>query len=166
MTVAAYAVVGLGWPVLVGTLFDPPLRVGLAAISLFHGSFPLTFSRGFPRFIDNAFLWFPCWIAGETVVAVGLLLATLATFDRCLGRMKSFGRQASRRGKGTLRPHESLKAPGPVPPAKDVVKGTSLTHSGGEPDGPSGAFQQVPRSAGLGTGESGVGDDYASIGHG
>jgi hypothetical protein len=89
--------------VLVGTLFDPPLRVGLAAISPFHGSFTLVFSRGFPRFIDNAFVWIPCWIAGETVIAAGLLLATLATFDRCLGRMRSFGREAPRRGEGKNR---------------------------------------------------------------
>jgi ABC-type Na+ efflux pump permease subunit len=98
VAVAAYAVVGLGWPVLVRTLFDGPLGVGLAAISPFHGSFTLIASRAFPRFIDDAFLWIPCWIAGETVIAAGLLLATLATFDRCLGRMRSFGREAPRRG--------------------------------------------------------------------
>ena len=44
VAVAAYAVVGLGWPVLVRTLFDGPLGVGLAAISPFHGSFALAAS--------------------------------------------------------------------------------------------------------------------------
>ena len=94
VAVAAYAVVGLGWPVLVRTLFDGPLGVGLAAISPFYGSYTLIASLAFPRFIDDAFLWIPCWIAGETAIAAGLLLATLATFDRCLGRMRSFGRNA------------------------------------------------------------------------
>ena len=93
VAVAAYAVVGIGWPVLVRTLFDGPLGVGLAAISPLHGSYTLIDSSAFPRFIDDAFLWIPCWIAGEMVVAAGLLLATLATFDRCLGRMRSFGQK-------------------------------------------------------------------------
>ncbi len=116
VAVAAYAVVGLGWPVLVRTLFDGPLGVGLAAISPFHGSYTLIASRAFPRFIDDAFLWIPCWIAGETVIAAGLLLATLATFDRCLGRMRSFGREAPRRGEGKNRAvaacYFSLSPPG------------------------------------------------------
>ncbi len=103
VAVAAYAVVGLGWPVLVRTLFDGPLGVGLAAISPFYGSYTLIASSAFPRFIDDAFLWIPCWIAGETVIAAGLLLATLATFDRCLGRMRSFGRETPRRGEGKNR---------------------------------------------------------------
>jgi ABC-type transport system involved in multi-copper enzyme maturation permease subunit len=103
VAVVAYAMVGLGWPVLVRTLFDGPLGVGLAAISPFYGSYTLIASQAFPRFIDDAFVWIPCWIAGETVIAAGLLLATLATFDRCLGRMTSFGQKAPRRGKEGIR---------------------------------------------------------------
>ncbi len=37
------------------------------------------------------------------MIAAGLLLATLATFDRCLGRMRSFGREAPPGGEGKNR---------------------------------------------------------------
>ena len=50
------------------------------------------------------------------MIAAGLLLATLATFDRCLGRMRSFGREAPRRGEGKNRAvaacYFSLSPPG------------------------------------------------------
>jgi ABC-type transport system involved in multi-copper enzyme maturation permease subunit len=112
VAVAAYSVVAVGWPVLVRTLFDGPLGVGLAAISPFHGSYTLIASRAFPRFTDDAFLWIPCWIAGETVIAAGLLLATLTTFDRCLGRVSRFGRAAPRKGEGKNRAVAFIVTPG------------------------------------------------------
>jgi ABC-type transport system involved in multi-copper enzyme maturation permease subunit len=96
--VAFYAVVALGWPVLIRTMFWGPLGVGPAAISPFYGLFDLTRGLQFPGDFDHVFIWFRCWIAGQAVVAAGLLLATLATFDRCLGRIPSRGlrRQARR----------------------------------------------------------------------
>jgi ABC-type transport system involved in multi-copper enzyme maturation permease subunit len=89
LAVGLYAVVSLGWPVLVRTLFGGPLGSGLSAISPFYGTFDLTYSLEFPTYVEQCFIWFPGWIAGQTMLSAGLLLATLATFDRCLGRIRS-----------------------------------------------------------------------------
>ena len=73
------------------------------------------------------------------MIAAGLLLATLATSDRCLGAHEELRSRIALRGErknrvvaacysspsrrgegqaeGSLRPHKSLNAPGPVPPA-------------------------------------------------
>ncbi len=87
----AYALINLGWPILAQTLFqnDWPLAVGLTIVSPFHASFDLTCCIERPRYFGPAFAWFPGWIVVQAVLALGLLLATLATFDRCLGRVRS-----------------------------------------------------------------------------
>lgn len=89
-TIQLWAEIGEGF--FNAIVFTQLSLVILAAISPFDGLYTLIASGAFPRFIADAFLWIPCWIAAETVIAAGLLLATLATFDRCLGRTKSFGR--------------------------------------------------------------------------
>ena len=85
-----YALINLGWPVLAQTLFqnDWPLAVGLTIVSPFHACFDLTCCIERPRYFGPAFAWFPGWIVVQAVLALGLLLATLATFDRCIGRIR------------------------------------------------------------------------------
>jgi ABC-type transport system involved in multi-copper enzyme maturation permease subunit len=85
-----YALINLGWPILAQTVFqnDWPLGVGLTIVSPFHASFELTCSIERPRYFGPAFAWYPGWIVVQAVVAVGLLLTTLATFDRCIGRIR------------------------------------------------------------------------------
>jgi hypothetical protein len=67
---------------------DWPLGVGLTIVSPFHASFELTCRIERPRYFGPAFAWYPDWIVVQAVVAVGLLLTTLATFDRCIGRIR------------------------------------------------------------------------------
>jgi hypothetical protein len=85
--VALYALVGLGWPVLVRTLLWGPTGVGLAAISSFYCVFDLTYSLEYPAWVDPI-VWPSAWIAAQLLVAAALLIATLVTFDRCLGRVR------------------------------------------------------------------------------
>jgi ABC-type transport system involved in multi-copper enzyme maturation permease subunit len=86
-----YAVVALGWPVLVRTVLPGPLGAGLSAISPFYGSADLTYGLEYPTYSADSFFWFPAWVVTETLLAAGLLLAVLATFDRCLGRADNRG---------------------------------------------------------------------------
>jgi ABC-type transport system involved in multi-copper enzyme maturation permease subunit len=86
--VILYASISLGWPMLARTLFREPVGPGLSAISPFYGLFDLAYSVEYPRSTDGCLVWFPCWIVGQAMVSAGLLLATLATFDRCLGRIR------------------------------------------------------------------------------
>jgi ABC-type transport system involved in multi-copper enzyme maturation permease subunit len=89
MAAALYVLVSVGWPTLARTLFLTnrlPLAAVLSAIGPFHSTFDLTYSIEAPNYADANFASFPAWIVVQAVLALGLLLATLATFDRCLGR--------------------------------------------------------------------------------
>jgi ABC-type transport system involved in multi-copper enzyme maturation permease subunit len=86
--VILYALIALGWPMLSRTLFGRPVGAGLSAISPFYGLFDLTYALYDPRSTADCRVWFPCWIVVQAVMSAGLLLATLATFDRCLGRIR------------------------------------------------------------------------------
>ena len=86
--VILYVLISLGWPMLARTLFGGPAGAGLSAISPFYGLFDLAYSLEDPRNTDGCLVWFPCWIVVQAMVSSGLLLATLATFDRCLGRIR------------------------------------------------------------------------------
>jgi ABC-type transport system involved in multi-copper enzyme maturation permease subunit len=89
MAAALYVLVSVGWPALARTLYlqnHQLLATVLSIISPFHATFDLTLSIEHPQYFDASFAWFPAWIAVQAVLALGLLLATLATFDRCLGR--------------------------------------------------------------------------------
>jgi ABC-type transport system involved in multi-copper enzyme maturation permease subunit len=88
LAVALYALVSLGWPVLMRTLLWGPTGQGLAAISSFYGLFDLTYSLEYPAWADNQF-WLSRWIPAQLFLSAALLVATLATFDRCLGRIRS-----------------------------------------------------------------------------
>jgi len=89
LAVVLYALANLGWPIFVRTLFqnDWPLAVGLASLSVFHTTFDLTYGIERPMYFMNS-TWIAGWIVAQAVIAMVLLLATLATFDRSLGRIR------------------------------------------------------------------------------
>jgi ABC-type transport system involved in multi-copper enzyme maturation permease subunit len=84
-----YALLGLGWPMLTQTVFHTNWRlgVGLTVGSPSHATFDLTCAIEQPRYFGPDFALFPIWIVVQAILALGLLLATLATFDRSIGRM-------------------------------------------------------------------------------
>jgi ABC-type transport system involved in multi-copper enzyme maturation permease subunit len=83
---ALYVLVVVAWPVLMTSLF-PAYGVRPAMISPFYACFHLFISPYNDNLFDDLFIWTLSWIAGQSVVALGLLLAELLTFDRCLGRV-------------------------------------------------------------------------------
>lgn len=99
--VAFYTMGAFGLPVLAMTLFSGPWAIGqgLAMMSPFYGTFNLTVGIVTPRYFDGLLAWGLGWAVAQTAMAAALLLATLATFDRCLGRM----------------PERSRPRPGPRP---------------------------------------------------
>ena len=83
-----YVVVNLAWPILARTVF-PGEGAGLSALSSFYGTFDLTLVLcGWPC-ADTWSVWITFWLVGQTVVSAALLLATVATFDRCVGRIRA-----------------------------------------------------------------------------
>lgn len=96
--VGIYIFVSIGWPALAFTLFQNrsfgTVGNALAMISPFYGSFDLTISI---EIIDHIYFWGLTWTTAQAMVAVVMLLATLATFDRSFGRVRDHrGRHASR----------------------------------------------------------------------
>jgi ABC-type transport system involved in multi-copper enzyme maturation permease subunit len=85
-----YAMIALGWPIMASTVFanNAPGAVGLALISPFHATFDLTYGIASPHYIRENFFWYPVWIGVQAVLALVLLIITLATFDRCIGRIR------------------------------------------------------------------------------
>ena len=81
--------VTLGWPLTALTLLHRWHGRGLSLISPFYGTFDLTYGMLFPDKAHQLLAWGLGWALAHAVVAVALVLATLATFDRCLGRMPS-----------------------------------------------------------------------------
>jgi hypothetical protein len=92
--VAAHVLVTVGWffLILVLTPGTPGLRgPGLGSASPFIGTmFTLIGMQNTPRGGDwsEYIAWIVFWIAVELAVAFGLLAATLATFERCTGRVR------------------------------------------------------------------------------
>jgi ABC-type transport system involved in multi-copper enzyme maturation permease subunit len=86
--VILYALVGLGLPIMALTLFpaDGP-GTGLSSISPFYGSFNLTIIIEWPEYSRGFLAWAAGWTFLHASAAIALLLATLATFDRRLGRI-------------------------------------------------------------------------------
>jgi hypothetical protein len=82
-----YAAVGLSWGVpLLPRVADFPMGHGLSEVNPFHGAYFLTVGIAHP---DDYIQLFALGVARTAVyaaIAVVLLLSTLATFDRCLGR--------------------------------------------------------------------------------
>jgi ABC-type transport system involved in multi-copper enzyme maturation permease subunit len=87
LAVALYALVNLAWPVLALTLFQRE-GAGLSEVSCFYGCFDLTLVLCGWHHAHDWFSWISFWIVGQTAVSAGLLLAVLATFDRCVGRIR------------------------------------------------------------------------------
>ncbi len=89
LAVTIYTLIALAWPILAWTIFwGQPLGAGLREISPFYGVFDLTMSVELSNFARPTLGWLLVWIVFQMVVAIGLLIATLATFDRCLGRVR------------------------------------------------------------------------------
>jgi ABC-type transport system involved in multi-copper enzyme maturation permease subunit len=87
IAVAIYALVCLGWPVLMTSMFAAS-GMGAAAISPFYACFDLLLGTYSQESFDALFVWALFWIAGQSLVALGLLIASLLSFDRCLGRVR------------------------------------------------------------------------------
>jgi ABC-type transport system involved in multi-copper enzyme maturation permease subunit len=99
MTVTAYILVTVGWFFLIVTLTQHTAGVtgpGLASASPFIGSiFPLVVmvERGGHDW-DACVAWMVFWSFTYLGIALALFSATLATFDRCLGRVSGAPRSA------------------------------------------------------------------------
>jgi ABC-type transport system involved in multi-copper enzyme maturation permease subunit len=97
VAVVIYTLVGLGWPMLALTLFGGYHGAGFTFVSPFHGSFYLTYGIQQPDFVFGLMEWAAAWTAAYLVIAATLLLATLGTFDRCLGRIPERKRRPAAR---------------------------------------------------------------------
>src|SRR5258705_1454816 len=88
--VALYTLVSLGWPVMALTAFGGYQEPGpgLSVVSPFYGSFYLTFGIVHPAYVKYLFAWGLGWTIAHALVALCVLLATLPTFNRCLGRVR------------------------------------------------------------------------------
>jgi ABC-type transport system involved in multi-copper enzyme maturation permease subunit len=86
LAVALYAIVALAWPILAMTVFQGH-GMGLATLSPYYGCFYLTLGSYHPDLFGELFLWILFSIGCQFVVAAGLLIGTLVTFNRCLGRV-------------------------------------------------------------------------------
>ena len=89
MAVVLFTFVSLGWPIFAKTLWNGYQRPGegLSTVSVFYGTFDLTMCIAEPRYFENAVTWCLGWSLANALVAAGLLAATLATFDRSVGRI-------------------------------------------------------------------------------
>jgi ABC-type transport system involved in multi-copper enzyme maturation permease subunit len=86
IAVAMYVLVVLAWPVLMRSAF-PAQGLAPATMSPFYGCFYLILSLYEKNLFDELFIWTLCWVAGQSVVALALLITQLLSFDRCLGRV-------------------------------------------------------------------------------
>lgn len=91
--VVLFATSSLGWPVMSLTILSQhrPLDIGFAIISPFYGSFYLIVALGESPFSELLF-YTTFWTVMQSVLSVGLLFVTLATFDRRLGRISDRAR--------------------------------------------------------------------------
>jgi ABC-type transport system involved in multi-copper enzyme maturation permease subunit len=87
LAAAIYAVVCLAWPPLMTSMFGPN-GAGPATMSPFTACFNLVMGMYEENVFDERFMWTLCGIAAQAVVALGLLIAELLSFDRCLGRVR------------------------------------------------------------------------------
>jgi ABC-type transport system involved in multi-copper enzyme maturation permease subunit len=84
---AIYVLVCLAWPVLMRSMFAAD-GTGPATMSPFYGCFDLVLCMYDRNTSDELSIWTLCWIAGQSLFALGLLIAELLSFDRCLGRIR------------------------------------------------------------------------------
>ncbi len=90
LTVSTYVVMSVGWMFLVMALCTPnPYGWSLITGSPFYGAILVTVRCCEPRFTPDAGLGYAVlWIFLDSGIALLLLLTTLATFNRCLGRVE------------------------------------------------------------------------------
>jgi hypothetical protein len=90
LTVAAYVLATVGWMFLIVATMSPhPFGIPVISGSPFYGSLEITkeaweSARG-GRHLGAILLW----VFAHAGAALGLLLASLASFDRCLGRVET-----------------------------------------------------------------------------
>lgn len=92
LTVAAYVAVAVGWMFVVMAMTGPhPYGYPAIAASPVFGPVVITslLERANTHFID--FAGVVCWLIFYSLASAALLAATLATFNRCLGRMTNTG---------------------------------------------------------------------------
>jgi ABC-type transport system involved in multi-copper enzyme maturation permease subunit len=65
-----------------------PSAAGISLVSPYYGALFLTISIKHPGYLRDHLAWGLGWTAVNTAAAVALLVATLASFDRCLGRVR------------------------------------------------------------------------------
>jgi len=116
LTVTAYVLTTVGWMFLVMALFNPnPFGWALITGSPFSGSISVTRNlcesrsaggEGFPG-------WVFLWILIYAGLAVGLLAATLASFNHCLGRIENRFDPPGRPGLGPVKLVPIKEAAGP-----------------------------------------------------
>lgn len=117
LTVTAYLLVTVGWPILsamfirssstpdsaVFVMASPPFATFISLEELRYGNFNT------PHRWTEVAIWLSYWIVVDALIAIGLFTATLATFDRCLGRAPERGRAARR-----LQPKPARRPSAPV----------------------------------------------------
>jgi ABC-type transport system involved in multi-copper enzyme maturation permease subunit len=112
LCVTIYVLITLGWPIMIGllsALFEShetveslitasPIVTPIALVE----DLSQRFNRTAPRFLN----WVFVWSALDAAAAVALFLATVATFDKCLGRITKRGPnwQRAAAGKTPARP--------------------------------------------------------------
>lgn len=112
VSVSAYLFLTIGWPIIVGVGIDPILRrqipgnydnvwsvaQGLLSVSAFGGQIvplePLTMTYHATR--NQMWIISGAVLVVLIIIAFAVLLPTMATFDRCLGRVSDRPRAASR----------------------------------------------------------------------
>jgi ABC-type transport system involved in multi-copper enzyme maturation permease subunit len=114
--VVLYTALSLGFPILTMVLFGP-YSDGLSGISPFYGMFHMTHGMAVPWYPPTMFYWGLFWTVFWGVIAVVFLAATLATFDRSLGRM-------SERSRGSI-----ARRAGRAMPALEAYRTDPINHS-------------------------------------
>jgi hypothetical protein len=107
LCVSIYVVFLIGWPILVVLglaghsedavitrvmMADPPMGTLYGTMCVSSANNPID---GVPNREETA-VWMAVWIVVDIVIAALLFLATLATFDRCLGRIPDEGARPGR----------------------------------------------------------------------
>jgi ABC-type transport system involved in multi-copper enzyme maturation permease subunit len=87
LAAATYGLVCLAWPVLMTSMFGGN-GTGPATLSPFYACLYLLTSIYYTDNFYVLFIWTLCWIAVQSAVALGLLIAEFLSFDRCLGRVR------------------------------------------------------------------------------
>jgi ABC-type transport system involved in multi-copper enzyme maturation permease subunit len=95
LTVAAYVLATVGWMFLVmATMRPEPYGVPVISGSPFYGSIAITVDSCEPRSGGHHLGAIVVWVLAFAGTAAALLVATLASFNRCLGRVETGGSRA------------------------------------------------------------------------